>query len=242
MPFLEVHVAVTDSTCEVSAGLLDGDGPRSPVRRPVPVTAPRPGWQELAPEDLWRATTEAVRELLDRPGVDAAEVEGLVLTGPPETLVVWDQETLGSPRPVIGPADRRTAELCTWMRSSGSEKLVGTRTGRGLDPTGTGPRLAWVRAHEPNTWALVEDGRYVVGPVTSYLVARMTRGVWHLVDTASAAATLLLDTTAGTWDPELCALFGVPAAALPQLVEPGRTPAVTDPSTVGGLAVPIGLR
>ena len=50
----------------------------------------------------------------------------------------------------------------------------------------------WLAEHEPHTWALVESGRYAVGTVDSYLIARMTRGTWHVTDVSNACRTLLL--------------------------------------------------
>ena len=76
----------------------------------------------------------------------------------------------------------------------------------------------WLAENEPHTWALVESGRYAVGTVDSYLIARMTRGTWHVTDVSNACRTLLFDLSTGDWSDELCALFGVPRDALPELV------------------------
>ena len=51
-------------------------------------------------------------------------------------------------------------------------------TGLRLDPYFSGTKLIWLAEHEPHTWALVQEGRYAVGTVDSYLIARMTRGTW----------------------------------------------------------------
>ena len=42
------------------------------------------------------------------------------------------------------------------------------------------------------------------------LVARMTRGTWHVTDVSNASRTLLCDIASRTWDGELLDLFGVP--------------------------------
>ena len=46
----------------------------------------------------------------------------------------------------------------------------------------------------------------------------MTRGTWHVTDVSNACRTLLFDLSTGDWSDELCALFGVPRDALPELV------------------------
>ena len=105
------------------------------------------------------------------------------------------------------------------------------------------PRLAWgftwLAEQEPHTWALVESGRYAVGTVDSYLIARMTRGTWHVTDVSNACRTLLFDLESGDWSDELCELFGVPRDALPELVPNWGEVAPTDPQSFLGLSLPI---
>jgi glycerol kinase len=78
-----------------------------------------------------------------------------------------------------------------------------------------------------------------VGTVDSYLVARMTRGTWHVTDVSNASRSLLLDLRTGEWSGELCGLFGVPRDALPDLVPTWGEIAPTDPRSFLGLELPI---
>ena len=112
-------------------------------------------------------------------------------------------------------------------------------TGLRLDPYFSGTKLVWLAENEPHTWALVEQGRYAVGTVDSYLIARMTRGTWHATDVSNACRTLLFDLAAGDWSDELCGLFGVPRDALPDLVPNWGEIATTDPTSFLGLELPI---
>lgn len=97
---------------------------------------------EQAAETLWQEFLAGIPA-----GADVVRVSG------PGSVVLWDVETLGSPRAALLAPDPRA------------------------DPA-TG--LAWVAEHEPHTWALVLDGRYAAGPVASYLVTRATRGLVHV--------------------------------------------------------------
>jgi glycerol kinase len=198
---------------------------------------PRPGWVEHAPEEIWQAAVSATREVLTT--VDAASLTAVGITNQRETVVLWDRETLGSPRRAIVWQDRRSADLCARMREDGHEKRVTELTGLRLDPYFSATKLAWLREHEPHTWALVESGRYAVGTVDSYLVARMTRGNWHVTDVSNASRTLLFDLEAGDWSDELCELFGVPRDARPEIVPSWGVVADTDPRTFCGLTLPI---
>jgi glycerol kinase len=198
---------------------------------------PRPGWVEHVPEEIWQATLEATREVLKQ--VDASELEAVGITNQRETILLWDRETLGSPRRAIVWQDRRTADICTRLRDSGHEDRVTELTGLRLDPYFSATKLRWLAENEPHTWALVESGRYAIGTVESYLIARMTRGTWHVSDVSNACRTLLLDLSTGDWSDELCGLFGVPRDALPELVPNWGEIATTDPRTFCDLSLPI---
>ncbi len=171
--------------------------------------------------------------------VDQAELKAVGITNQRETVLLWDRETLGSPRRAIVWQDRRTADICERLRSEGHEPRVAELTGLRLDPDFSGTKLTWLAEHEPHTWALVQDGRYAIGTVDSYLIARMTRGTWHVTDVSNASRTLLLGLSTCEWSHELCSLFGVPQDALPDLVPNWGEIATTDPATYCGLSLPI---
>ena len=198
---------------------------------------PRPGWVEHAPEEIWQATLEATRSALS--GYDGSRLRGIGITNQRETILLWDRETLGSPRRAIVWQDRRTAELCTRLQADGHEQRVRDLTGLRLDPYFSGTKLMWLAEQEPHTWALVPSGRYAVGTVDSYLIARMSRGTYHVTDVSNACRTLLFDLSAGDWSDELCSLFGVPSDALPELVPNWGELAVTDPAAFLGLSLPV---
>jgi glycerol kinase len=232
MAVLVIHAGTTDVTARVVAadGAVAATG-----RHDVGADCPGPDRVEHRPDELWRATLTAARDALDND--DADGVSDVRVTGDHDILVLWDRETLGAPRPAIGAADRRTEELC--RRFAGHVDRIAELSGRDLDTSAAAPRLAWLADQEPNTWALLEGGRYAVGPVTSYLVARLTRGTWHVIDETSAAATLLLDAARGDWSEELCALFGVPRDALPDVAGARRRVGTTDARSFLGLELPI---
>ena len=231
-------LAIDAGTTGVTALIVTEDG--SIVGRgyqEFPQHFPRPGWVEHSPEEIWQATLEATRQVLA--AYDADELRAVGITNQRETVLLWDRETLGSPRRAIVWQDRRTADICSRLREQGHEQRVAELTGLRLDPYFSGTKLAWLAEHEPHTWALVESGRYAVGTVDSYLVARMSRGTWHVTDVSNACRTLLFDLAAGDWTEELCRLFGVPRDALPELVPNWGDIATTDPRSFLDLQLPV---
>jgi glycerol kinase len=176
------------------------------------VHSPEPGLAEQHPEEIWRATLSVTRSALDH-----SPAPDYVEVSAEPAVVVWDQETLGAARRAILPSD--------------------SRAGQGV--TGV---LRWLIVHEPHTWALVTAGRYAVGTVESYLVARMTRGTWFVTDREHASRTGLLDTSTGDWSREACGALGVPPEALPEVLAPHESAGTTDPTCFLDLSLPIRFR
>src|SRR3954451_13277884 len=197
---------------------------------------PRPGWVEHEPDDIWTATVAACREALA--GTDE-QPTCIGIPGQRETAVIWDRRTLPSPPPALVSQDRRTTAICDRLRSDGVEERVIELTGLRLDPYFTGTKYAWLAEHEPQLWAEVQGGALALGTVDSYVIARLTGGAAHVTDPGNASRTLLYDIGKGAWSAELCDLFDVPAAALPELVPSSGVVGTTDPDAFLGLELPI---
>lgn len=204
--------------------------------REFPQHFPEDGWVEHDPGEIWAATLAATREALAGSPIAPTAVG---ITNQRETVCFWDRETLGSARKAIVWQDRRTAAMCTDLRTAGHEARVTELTGLRLDPYFSGTKIAWVREHDPRTWAQVVSGRVAIGTVDSYLIARMTRGLLHVTDPTNASRTLLFDIHSGTWSSELASILGVPLDALPEIVPSYGVIGRTDPSTFLGLDLPI---
>jgi len=199
---------------------------------------PEPGWVEQLPEEIWDATLNACRIALAADN-SAEPVSCVGLTNQRETAVLWDRATLAAPHKAIVWQDRRTARICAELREAGHEERVGELTGLRFDPYFTGTKLTWLARNAPDVWAGVRGGSVAVGTVDSYLVARLTGGARHVTDASNASRTLLFDITSGRWSAELCELFDVPGAALPEVVPSTGIVGSTDPEAFLGLSVPI---
>jgi glycerol kinase len=200
---------------------------------------PGEGWVEHDPHEIWAATLTAVERALGELGPDGEAPTAVGITNQRETVVLWDRETLGSPRRAIVWQDRRTAGICDQLREDGREPRVAELTGLRLDPYFSATKLTWIALNEPHVWAQVTSGRVAVGTVDSYLVARLTRGLHHVTDASNASRTLLFDIHEGAWSAELCELFRVPMDALPEVVPSYGEIGRTDPSVFLGLDLPI---
>lgn len=179
---------------------------------------PRSGWVEHDLNDIWSSVETAVREALHGAGISGSDIAAVGITNQRETTAFFDRET-GEPlaRAIVWQC-RRTADQCRALKDAGHETLFRERTGLVLDPYFSGTKMRWFLDHVPEGRAKAERGEAVFGTIDTYLVHRLTAGVSYVTDVTNASRTLLMDLRSLAWDPELMALLGVPAAALPAIV------------------------
>ena len=178
---------------------------------------PAPGLVEHDPEEIWSATLATARTAMGRAGAQAKDIAALGITNQRETAVIWDRATNRPIHNAIVWQDRRTADRCAALRQDGHEPTIAARTGLLLDPYFSATKIAWLLDHVEGARAAAAEGRLAFGTVDSFLLWRLTGGRVHATDATNASRTLLLDIHRGSWDAELCRLFDVPEALLPEV-------------------------
>ncbi len=176
---------------------------------------PKPGWVEHDADEIWRSSLACATAMVERAG-GAERIAGIGITNQRETVVFWSRRT-GEPlaRAIVWQ-DRRTADRCAALKEAGHEDRLQARTGLLLDPYFSATKIAWALAEWPEVAGAGED--LCVGTVESWLAFKLTGGL-HISDATNASRTALMDIHKGAWDAELLDLFGVPEAALPEIVD-----------------------
>jgi glycerol kinase len=208
------------------------------AQQEVGLGTPRAGWVEQDAEELWQAQLATARGAIDRAGVAASDIAGIGIANQRETTIVWDRATSLPVAPAIVWQDRRTAGFCEELRGAGAEALVRRKTGLLLDPYFSGTKLRWLLDNVPGVRERAEAGDLAFGTVDSWMAWRLSGGRCHVTDATNASRTLLYDIREGMWDDELLALFGVPRALLPEVVDSSGVVGESDPALLGA-AVPI---
>ena len=201
----------------------------SVAQRELPQHYPASGWVEQDANDIWRDTLATAREAIGQSGLAASRIAGIGITNQRETTVIWDRATGEPIHRAIVWQDRRTSELCAQLKAEGAESEVRARTGLLLDPYFSATKIAWILDAVPGARARAERGELAFGTIDSFLLWRLTGGTVHATDVTNAGRTLLYDIHTQAWDPELCRLFRVPEAILPE---------VRDNSGLFGLTAP----
>ena len=178
---------------------------------------PGPGLVEHDPEAIWSTVLATVRAAMAKAGVAATQVAGIGITNQRETTILWDRQTGAPIHNAIVWQDRRTADACAALRQAGHEEMIAARTGLLLDPYFSATKISWLLNHVEGARAAAVAGRLAFGTVDSFLLWRLTGGKAHVTDATNAARTLLMDIRRGAWEAELCELFDIPMALLPEV-------------------------
>ncbi|ANY65735.1 glycerol kinase [Paenibacillus sp. BIHB 4019] len=178
---------------------------------------PQAGWVEHDPLEIYEQVKRTAKEALKAAGIAAGELAALTITNQRETAVMWDKET-GEPvhRAIVWQC-QRTAERCDALKADGLEPLVQAKTGLLLDPYFSAAKWGWLLEHAAGAKELLAAGRLLVGTIDSWLLWKLTGGDVHATDYTNASRTSLFNIHTLEWDAELCALFGLPPALLPEV-------------------------
>ncbi|MFW6437517.1 MAG: xylulokinase, partial [Armatimonadota bacterium] len=206
-------------TTAVKAGVFDAEtGVMLGVARAeYSPTSPHSGWMELAAEEYWRATVQAVREAHATAG--APEVVGIGLSSQGQTFL-----PLGKEREPLRPAivwldTRAEAESRRLNESLDESELRERRGAAAINAVDSAPKILWLRENEPELWART---RHLV-MLPDFIGERLTGAL--KLDLSNAGSTAMVDRTRNDWWPAMLEAVGVPRTML---------------SSLGGAGEPIG--
>jgi glycerol kinase len=182
----------------------------------VPVATRRSGDDrvEQDAEELVRSLRTAIQDAADAGGHAAIRAAGLATQR--STIVAWSRASGRPLTDAISWQDRRNA---AWLaRLAPVAQRVREIAGLPLSPHYGASKLRWCLDHVPGVQRAAMAGDLALGPLSSFLVARLTEERPHAVDPANASRTLLYDTRTLEWSPELLRLFDLTTDQLPACV------------------------
>jgi len=225
---LAIDQGTTGSTCLV---IGENGGVLGRGYREITQHFPKPGWVEHDPAEIYARTVDAAREAI----AEAKTVPSAIgITNQRETIVVWNRntgETLG--RAIVWQ-DRRTAERCRALAPQAKE--INRRTGLVTDPYFSATKLEWILA---NRAGKSKRADLCAGTIDSWLIWMLTGGAVHATDPTNASRTMLYDIDAHDWSDELCSIFGVPRAMLPEIRPSSGDFGVARAGTLADAGIPI---
>ena len=201
---MATYLLGTDSGCTMSkAALFTLDGKEVAVAsRKTETLTPRPGHLERNIPEMWKATCDAVREVLQAAAIDAGDIACVACAGHGNGLYLVDKD--GVPvRDAIMSTDSRARGITDRWLADGVDKVVRPKMMQSIWPAQPGALLAWLRDNEPDVmkragWVLM---------CKDYLRFRLTGKIQ--AELTDFSGTGLLNVGTADYDDEVLAAFGI---------------------------------
>ena len=198
------------------------------------VAFPQPDWAEFDALVGWSEMATLCGELFDRN--DAQRVAGVCVSAMGPCLVVTD-DALRPLRPTIlyGIDGRAGAQIEQLNAEFGPDTML-AEGGKLLSAQAVGPKLRWIRDHEPRVWTQATRWH----SLSSYLVARLTGE--HVIDHHTASqCDPMYDLVANGWHAERSAAIAE-HLVMPRLAWPAEIVGRVTEAAADATGIPAGTR
>lgn len=198
------------------------------------------GWVEHDPEEIYKNTVQAVKNLVEKATIQKDEIAVLGISNQRETAMVWEKST-GKPvyNAVVWQCARGAA-ICEEIEKEGYGELVRAHTGLQLSPYFSAAKIAWILQNVEGAEEKAKKGELCCGTIDSWLVYKLTGGKEFRTDYSNASRTQMFNITSLSWDEKVCELFKIPTCCLAEVTDSDGEFGVTDFD--GYLDTPIAIR
>lgn len=201
------------------------------------------GWVSHDAREIYRNTIAVVRRLVECSQIDPETVCAVGISNQRETCLVWDRETGEPVADAIVWQCSRAKDICERIENRGvgrmEEQGVGRieeqgagrveeqsvcrmiedRTGLKLSPYFPASKLLWLMENVNGAKELAQSERLGMGTIDTWLLYCLTGKRAYKTDYSNASRTQLFNIHTLKWDEEICGLFGIHAAQLPQVCD-----------------------
>ena len=178
---------------------------------------PENGWVEHDPIEILETQLFTLKNVIEKSGINAGEIESIGITNQRETTVLWDKSTGKPVYNAIVWQDNRTSEFCKSLISEGKEKIIKEKTGLVVDSYFSSTKIHWILNNVAECDELLSNNNLLFGTIDCWLIWNLTGN--HFTDLTNASRTQLLNIKEIKWDTELLSFFKVPIQILPELKE-----------------------
>ncbi|HWA48601.1 MAG TPA: FGGY family carbohydrate kinase [Dongiaceae bacterium] len=191
--------------------IIDDQGATLAVEsRPVTFHSDHANWAEEDPSQWWANVGDICGALIAKAKIAPGDISGIGVTGMLPAIILLDEAGNPLRRSIQQNDARATAELDRY-RAAMPEADFLRLTGTGYSQQLVGPKLMWLRAHEPE---LFKRAKHVVG-ASDYITWRLTGSLQVEHNWALESGFVAIGT--GAYDARLVALAAIDAAMLPPI-------------------------
>lgn len=223
-----LYIGIDLGTSGAEGMLMDADGKqRASFRTSYQSTFPQPGHVEQAPdEDWWSSVVRICRFLTED---SAGRIAGVAVSGLGPCVVVANENGDVLRPAILYGVDTRSTELIAELNraaDSGDEPLT---------TQAVGPKLMWVRQHEPDIW----NAAARVFSSHTYVAFRFS-GAYYIDRVSAELWAPFWDAEHSTWRTAAVDRL-VPGVSLPPVVEPSAVVGRVSVTAARETGIPIGV-
>jgi xylulokinase len=203
-----------------------------------PVYYDRAAWAEQDPEAWWESAQAALRDCLEQLDAKVRHYYrpcGIGLTGQSPTIAPFDQNMQPLRRGILYQDNRAVSEADQWADYFGGRELVHERTGHSPSAFYIGPKILWVRRHEPQVFAHTSVWLQPRDFIAFQLTGR------NATDWSHAGSTLLFDINSRTWASDYLRALDLSEEAFPPALPPWTILGELRGDISASLGLPVGL-
>lgn len=185
------------------AAIFDENGTQISVASVPTVTiTPKPGYTERDMEELWQVNAQAVRQAIEKSGIDPKEIAGVSFSGHGKGLYMVGYDGKPSYAGIISTDARAWSYVKKWKEDRTAEKVY-QKTFQEILACQPVSILAWLKDHEPE---VLERTQYIFA-VKDYVRFRMTGEAF--AEYTDFSGGNLVNLTTHAYDKELLEYFGL---------------------------------
>lgn len=195
---------------------------------------PQPAWVEQNAEDWWQTTCATAQASLENPAVDRDSIVAVSITNQRETIVPVDNQGQPLYRAIVWQ-DRRTVPQCDSIKTLLGADIVYRETGLTIDPYFSGPKLLWLKDHQPQVFR--ETSKFLL--VHDFIFYRLSEQ--FATDYSNASRTMLFSVENHKWSDLMCDRLEIPKEKLPTPYPPGTSVGHVTPEAAEATHLPEGI-
>ena len=178
-----------------------------------------PGWAELDPVALWKATRKTILDAVIDARIPVAQIVAAGITGHRETIMIWDKTTGEPVHDAIVWISNQTDEIIDRWNKKGLGQEFKKRTGLHNDSFFSAGKVAWLLENVDGLKAKIKSGKYIAGTVDTWILWNLNGGTLHATDPSCASRTALFNIYTLNWDSELLGMLDIPEVIFPKILD-----------------------
>ena len=164
---------------------------------PHKMDIPHPGWAEQDADKVWWADVVSIcKALLDGSPYSGDDVAGVAVSAIGPCLLPLDEAGRPLRKGILYGVDTRAGEEIDILNEQLGEEAIFKFSGMALTSQAIGPKILWLKRHEPEVWAKTAH----LTTASSYLVYRLTQA-WVMDKHTASHYMPLIDIETLEWSP-----------------------------------------